>query len=66
MDREPPQDPFADEPRKIGGKAPEGEEAEEANPAGPGRRAEEAAGRDVEPPPSQDIENPADGEAPSG
>jgi hypothetical protein len=73
VDREQSEDQFADEPRRIGGKPPPkaDDDSGEASPAAPGREAEEAAGGDSEEAaedtmPSQEIEDPGDGEAPSG
>lgn len=48
-------DPFADEPRKVGGDVPERED-EEAGGDGAGSGET----------PSEEIEDPAEGEAPSG
>jgi hypothetical protein len=65
MDRGMPEDPFADEPRKVGGQQPEAEEESGAEAAG-----EREAGAGDGPrraTPSQEIENPVEGgEAPSG
>jgi hypothetical protein len=62
MDRGMPEDPFADEPRKVGGKQPEADEESGADDAGE-REAGEGPSRAT---PSQEIENAVEGEAPSG
>jgi hypothetical protein len=62
MDRAEAEEPFADEPRRVGGSPPE--EDDEAARGGedgakPGERPEPVS-------PTEEIENPSEGEAPSG
>lgn len=62
MDRAEADEPFADEPRRVGGSPPE----EDDEGARGGEGGAEPRERPEPASPTEEIENPAEGEAPSG